>query len=82
MSSRYQPPEQAERREAALARGLDLGQDVTRQDDRSVASKLPDQVARLASLAGVEPRGRLVEDEGLGLVHDRLRQPHALAKSP
>src|SRR6266704_1758297 len=65
----------------ALAGGLDLREDVAREHNRPVAPELLDQVARLARLAGVETGGRLVEDEGLGLVHYRLRQAHALAKT-
>ena len=43
-------------------------------------SQLPDQVADLADLDRIEPGGRLVEDQDVGIVNHRLGQAHALAK--
>ena len=42
------------------------------------APELLDEVARLARLARVEARGRLVEDQRLGFVDDRLREADPL----
>ena len=39
----------------------------------------PDQLAHLDDLARIEAVGRLVEDEDLGIVHQRLRNRHSLA---
>src|SRR5439155_20073577 len=55
--------------------------DVARQPHGPFASELLDQVPRLARLAGVEAGGRLVEDEGVGLVHYRLGQAYPLAET-
>ncbi len=43
-----------------------------------MARQTPDQAADLDDLRGVQPDGRLVEDEQLWLVQDGLRQPDAL----
>ena len=48
------------------------------QDDRVVARQLLDQATSLDDLLGVETGGRLVEDQHLGVVNQRLRQTHAL----
>ena len=62
----------------ALAGLRDLRQDVRAEDDRVVAGEAADQIARLDDLLRVEAGGRLVEDQHLGVVDDRLRQADAL----
>ena len=62
----------------ALAGLRDLGQDVRAQDDGVRARQPLDEVAGLHDLLRVEAGGRLVEDQDLGVVQDRLRQPDAL----
>ena len=56
----------------------DLGQDVRAQDDRVIAGELLDQLARLDDLLRVEAGGRLVEDQHVGVVDQRLREADAL----
>ena len=65
----------------ARAGRLHLAEDVRREDDRLLLADLLDDAADLGDLVGVEARGRLVEDEHLGLVHDRLREADALAEA-
>ncbi|HEY6508301.1 MAG TPA: hypothetical protein VIY56_09830 [Vicinamibacterales bacterium] len=62
----------------ARARLTDLGQDVGAQNDRVVSAKLLDQLAGLVDLLRVEAGRRLVEDEHLGVVEQRLREADAL----
>ena len=62
----------------ALAGLTDLGKDVRAQDDRVVAAELLDQPARLDDLLRVEAGGRLVEDQHLGVVEQRLREADPL----
>ena len=64
-----------------LAGRFDLGQDVAREDHRALTAEGFDQLSRLAGLPGVQPCGRLVEDERLGRVDDRLREADALTQS-
>ena len=64
------------------ANGLDLRQDVRREQDRMPLAQLADQVADLADLDRVEPGRRLVEDQDLRVVHHRLGQADPLAESP
>jgi hypothetical protein len=61
-----------------LAGLRDLGQDVGAQDDRVIARELLDEAARLVDLLRVEPCGRLVEDQHVGVVDERLGEPDAL----
>ena len=49
------------------------------EDDRVIAGEALDQVARFVDLFRVEARGRLVENQYIGIVDDRLRQADALA---
>ena len=69
----------------ALTDRLDLGQDVRREDHRVLLlarrrrRQSGDQRADLADLDRVEADGRLVEDQHRRIVHDRLREPDALA---
>ena len=59
---------------------LDLVQDVARHDDALAgAGPLADQADRLAARDRVHPPQRLVEDQQLRVVDDRLRELHALA---
>ena len=60
---------------------LDLGQHVRRDDDRMGAGQRADDVAHLDDLRRVEPVGGLVQDQHRGLVEERLRDRHALAKA-
>ena len=62
----------------ALAGLRDFGQDVRAEDDRVIAGELLDQLARLDDLLRVEAGGRLVEDQHVGVVDQRLRQADAL----
>ena len=62
----------------ALAGLRDLGQDVGAQDDGVIARQAADQVAGLDDLLGVEAGGRLVQDQDVGVVDERLGQPDAL----
>ena len=62
-----------------LAGLLDFRQDVGAQNDGVIAGKALDQIARLVDLLGVETRGRLVENQYVGIVNDGLRQADALA---
>ena len=57
----------------------DLGQDVGRQDHRVLAGQRLDERADLGDLLGVEPDGRLVEDQHVRVGDQRLGQAHALA---
>ena len=49
----------------------------TEQNGVSLAQFLY-QVAGFTNLVGIQPDRRLVQDEHLGIVHDRVRQPHPL----
>jgi hypothetical protein len=49
------------------------------QDHRGALRQLPDQPAHLAHLGRVEPVGRLVEDDDIGIVQNRLRHADPLA---
>ena len=56
----------------------DLRKDVRAQHDRVVAGEAANQIARLDDLLRVEAGGRLVEDQHVRVVDDRLRQADAL----
>ena len=62
-----------------LAGLLHLGQNVRAENDGVVAGETFDQIACFVDLLGIESCGRLVEDQHIGIVNDRLRQPDALA---
>ena len=62
-----------------LAGLFDFGKDVGAEDDGVVAGQALDQVAGFIDLLGIEARCRLVENQHVGVVNDRLRQPDALA---
>ena len=64
--------------EDAIADGLDLREDVRREDDRVVRAEPADQVAHLCLLIRIETGPRLVEDEDVGLVHEGRGEAHAL----
>src|SRR6478735_9038227 len=62
-----------------VARLLDLGQDVTRQEDRpALCLRLADEVVERLLDEWVESRCRLVEDEQLGLMLERDDEPDLL----
>jgi hypothetical protein len=65
--------------DGAAARGVDFLEDVGGKHDRLALAELADQVAHLVLLVRVEAVGRLVEDQHLGLVHQRLREAGAVA---
>ena len=56
----------------------DLREDVRAQDDRVIAGEFLDELARFDDLLRVEAGGRLVEDQDVGVVDERLRQADAL----
>ena len=64
-----------------VAGGLHLLHDVRAQDDRAVAPEGAHQVADLDALVGIEPFGRLVQDEDFGLMQDRAGHSGALPES-
>jgi hypothetical protein len=43
-----------------------------------IAGEAPDQLPRFDDLLGIEPRRRLVEDQHLGIVNERLREANPL----
>jgi len=57
---------------------LDLAQDVRGQEHRAVLRQPSHQAAELDDLPRIEPVGRFVEHQQLGLVQHRLGQRHAL----
>ena len=57
---------------------LDLVQLVRGQEDRSPRCTFADQVEHVLLAERVEPAGRLVEDEELGIVHERCDHAHLL----
>ena len=59
------------------AHRLDLLEQMGRNDDRLVGPHRGDDLAHLVFLVGVEPVGRLVEDQHLRIVQQRLRHPDA-----
>ena len=59
---------------------LDLVQHVARdQDVHALLAELAEQLGQLGAPDRIEARQRLVGDQELGIVRDRLRQAHALA---
>ena len=62
----------------AIARHAHFGQDVRRENDRVIPGEILDQVADFDDLLGIEAHGRLVEDDYIRIVHERLRQSDAL----
>lgn len=65
----------------ARTHGLDLGQDVRREEHRVLLAELLDELAHLEALQRIEPARRLVEHEHLGLGQERHREPDALAQA-
>ena len=63
----------------AVAGLADLGEDVAGEQDRVLAAQRADGGAHLDDLHRVEAAGRLVEDQQLRLVHQRLGDADALA---
>ena len=60
------------------ADGLDLLEDMGREDDRLALAQGADELADLDDLVGVETRRGLVEDEDGRVVEDGLGEPEAL----
>ena len=56
----------------------DFGQNVRAQNDGVLAAERVNELADIDDLFGVEPGGGLVEDQHVGAVNQRLRQPDAL----
>ena len=54
----------------AITHGLDFRKNVRRQNQAVIAAQVSDQGADLANLVGVEPDGRLVEDDDVRLMDD------------
>jgi len=72
------------RRDAAMsdddrstAHRLDLFEQMRRDDDRLFASHGRDDLAHLVLLVGVEPVGRLVQNDDVGIVEQCLSDPDA-----
>ncbi len=63
--------------DGARADGVHLLEQVGRDDDRLFRRQRVDEGADLVLLVGVEPVGRLVEDQHRGIVQERLRQSDA-----
>ena len=63
-----------------VADALDLAQQVRGHEhgDAELAARAPHQVQHLLAARGVEPVRGLVEEDQAGVVHERLRQLHAL----
>ena len=57
------------------AHRLDLLEQMGRDDDRLLRPHRRDDLAHLVFLVGIEPVGRLVEDQHVGIVQQRLRDP-------
>ena len=65
------------------ANPFELGQDVRGDDDGLAESgEFGDQLTQLHPRPRIEPRGRLVEHEELGIVHQRAGQGEALLHAP
>src|ERR1043165_7595475 len=67
--------------EQPIARLADLGEDVARDQNRVVLLEIVDEVTHLDDLHGVETTRRLVENEELWLMNDRLSDADALAEA-
>ena len=62
-----------------VAQGLDLGEDVRREDDRHPpVGETPDEIPHVAYPCRIESRGGLVEQEQLGVAQERRGDPQAL----
>ena len=63
----------------AAAEQLGVRQDVRAEENRpALVAQLQDQLAHVAAADRIETRHRLVEDDELGIVDERLREPDAL----
>ena len=72
----------ADHEEDAVGEGLDLFEDVGRDEDcLALGGKLAHEVVELDALAGVGAVQRLIEDEHIGLVHHCGGESHALPHS-
>jgi hypothetical protein len=63
--------------DGAVADGLDLLEQVRRDHDDLRLGHAADQLANLVLLVRIEAVGRLVEDQDIGVVHDRLGEADA-----
>ena len=63
----------------ALTGLRDLGQNVRAQDDCVRARELLDELPRFDDLFRIQARCRLVQDQHIGVVNERLRQTDSLA---
>jgi len=61
-----------------VTRRFDLGEDVAREEHGVIAAELAYERPHVSNLIGVEPGGRLVEDQDLRPRHERVGQAHAL----
>jgi hypothetical protein len=68
----------AHHRERGRAR-LDVGDDVRGQDHQALAGKVGEQVAEAHALFRIQADRRLVDDQQLRIVEQRLHDAHALA---
>ena len=64
--------------EHLLTHGLHLAEDVAGQDDRVRLAQLPNEVADLDDLRGVQPHGGLIQNDELRAAQQRLRNAHPL----
>ena len=64
--------------DGARTNRFDLLQNVGRKNDRLFLAHLPDQGSHFVFLVGIQSVGRLVEDQDLGIVNDRLRKTGAM----
>ena len=63
--------------QGAIARRLDLGENVAREKHRMFAPELANERAHLANLVGIEPGGGLVEDQDGGARREHRRDQRA-----
>src|SRR5215510_14545677 len=64
-----------------VTNGLDLRQYVRRKNDRAAFAQLADQRSDLANLQRIQPNRRLVQDDDIRVVDDRLRDADALLEA-
>ena len=66
----------------ARSNSLDVGDDVGRENDDTLAGKLGEEIAEADALFRVEAGSGLVDDEELWVVEKSLRDSDALAHAP
>lgn len=57
---------------------MHLAEDVAGKDDRVRPAQLPDEVADLDNLCGVQPYGGFIQNDKLRAAQQRLRNAHSL----